>query len=155
MYSALVANSYGCFLFGILGSASLASEVAAPLDLLLLLLSGMFLALPSLPRPLMYLRYLSAFYYCNDAFAVIHWAQVQNITCPLDDDLPCLHNGTEVLQRFGFTTPPQNWISAPADVGSLLQLISNDLLGLFILAAIMHVGAYVGLRKQANKEAAY
>lgn len=77
------------------------------------------------------------------------------LACPLDDDLPCLHNGTEVLQRFGFTTPPQNWISAPADVGSLLQLISNDLLGLFILAAIMHVGAYVGLRKQANKEAAY
>ncbi|CAG2066229.1 unnamed protein product, partial [Timema podura] len=40
--------------------------------------------------------------YSNEAMSIVQWAGVTNITCLNDPDTPCLMDGEDVLQKYGF-----------------------------------------------------
>jgi hypothetical protein len=49
------------------------------------------------------LKYISWFYYANEALIVNQWADVNNLPCDgIDANLPCYHNGDEVLALVDF-----------------------------------------------------
>lgn len=73
--AAITATSYGLFISSIFESVFLATEMAAPFDLLFFIFSGAYLNVDYVP----YLKYFSLFYYTNEAMMNIYWRNVTDI----------------------------------------------------------------------------
>lgn len=73
--ASFTAHAYGLMLSGIFNSDALTVEIAPPLDLLFLVLAGMFINLDAYP----YLRYISIFYYPNEALATLYWYDIEEL----------------------------------------------------------------------------
>lgn len=73
--SAVSATGYGLFLSTIFESEKMASECAAPFDLLFLIFGGAYYNVDSIP----FLKYFSLFFYANEALMYDFWIDVDNI----------------------------------------------------------------------------
>ena len=50
-----------------------------------------------------WIKYISWFFYCNEALMINQWSDVDNLPCEnLDQGLPCFHNGDDVLKLLDF-----------------------------------------------------
>lgn len=73
--SAIVATGYGLFISSIFETEKMSTECAAPFDLLFLIFGGAYYNVDSLP----FLKYLSLFFYSNEALMYSFWINVDNI----------------------------------------------------------------------------
>lgn len=67
--TAITSSAYGCMISGFFESARMTSEIAPPLDLLFLILGGVYINLSAFSR----LKFTSLFFYSNEALAVTYW----------------------------------------------------------------------------------
>ncbi|GLH03487.1 Protein scarlet [Gryllus bimaculatus] len=135
LISACSASAYGCALSAVFQSPNIASVISVPVDLATMLMAGMFFNIRSLPSVISWIKYLSQLHYTNEVLLVLHWQNIDYIDCPEDKSLPCLRNGTQVLQAYGYS--PGN--------------VSGDLIALVLIFFILNVIGCLGLWRQARK----
>ncbi|NP_001243922.1 scarlet [Bombyx mori] len=126
-----VAIACGSFFSCAFGSMPLAIAYLVPFDYSLMMTSGIFIKLSSIPRYVAWIRYLSWLMYSNEAMSIVQWDGVENITCTNSNStgVPCVSTGDEVLMQYDFTSS-NLWL----DISALLLLyITFHLLALLAL----------------------
>ncbi|XP_066247718.1 protein scarlet [Euwallacea similis] len=95
---------------GILFSCAFESVPSAmaylvPFDYVLMITSGLFIKRGTIPAVIGWSRYLSWLMYSTESLSIIQWQGITNITCDNreDDNLPCLRDGTSVLDQYSFS----------------------------------------------------
>lgn len=157
LITAFTANAYGLCMSGIFKSVIL--EISSVFDLIFICMSGIYINLDAFP----YVRYISMFFFSNEALAIQFWHNVteigrcfnllpcqriissfylnHNTECSPKFKGHCLKNGTEVLESFSYATS--------------MSSLPWDYFGLFVLAVIMHVLAYFGIRRIIRSDGYY
>ncbi|CAF4750093.1 unnamed protein product, partial [Rotaria sp. Silwood2] len=80
-----------------------AQALQIPILLPLMVFGGFFLNNQSGQKWLTWMKYISWFYYSNEALIINQWADVHSLPCEgLEPELPCYHNGDEILQLLDF-----------------------------------------------------
>ncbi|XP_033606490.1 protein scarlet-like [Cryptotermes secundus] len=120
-------------------SPAMATVAAVPIDLISLIMAGIFYNVRVLPASVIWLKYLSQFYYSNEALAVVHWQKVDYIRCPNNTNLPCLENGQQVLDEYGFNT----------------ENLWRDLITLAVFYITLHFVGFLGVWRRSKKRAVY
>ncbi|XP_045491217.1 protein scarlet [Colias croceus] len=119
------------------GSMPVAIAYLVPFDYSLMMTSGLFIKLSSIPKYISWIRHLSWLMYSNEAMTILQWDGVQNITCaPEDNGAPCLSTGDEVLSMYDFTSN-EFW---------------PDIVALVILYVAFHLLALVALRYRTRRK---
>ncbi|KAI8129006.1 Protein brown [Lucilia cuprina] len=131
--SAVAATGYGLFLSTIFETEKMASECAAPFDLLFLIFGGAYYNVDSIP----FLKYFSLFFYSNEALMYNFWINVDKIDCPQNEAHPCIKNGYEVLVRGSFRIGDDTYWT--------------DCLGLVFVALVFNIIAYFFVRKYVKR----
>ncbi|CAG5011888.1 unnamed protein product [Parnassius apollo] len=134
-----VAIACGSFFSCAFGSMPIAIAYLVPFDYSLMLTSGLFVKLSSIPKYISWIRHLSWVMYSNEAMSILQWDGVQNITCVVSDNsvgTPCLSTGDEVLGKYDFQSS-QFWI---------------DVMALVILCFAFHLLALVALRYRTRRK---
>lgn len=130
--------AYGFFLSGIFESFFVGTELSGIVDLFLLLVSGMYINV----NHVKWLKFLSFFFYANETVAINFWLKVEDIHCVVEDEENvCFQNGTQVLEHFGYGT---SYFDIYADY--LYQLI---------LTIVLHILAFIGIRKNVQSTGFY
>lgn len=96
-----VSTACGCFFSAVYQSVPLAMAYLVPFDYVLMITMGPFIKLSSLPVYVQWVKYLSWLLHSTEALTIIQWRGVHNISCETTE-LPCLTDGTEVLDRYDF-----------------------------------------------------
>ncbi|KAL6423725.1 hypothetical protein ACFW04_010306 [Cataglyphis niger] len=130
--AAICSTAYGMMTSSWISNIDIVTTLMVPLDLLLLLTAGVFYNLRTLPSYLGYFKYMSIFYYATEAVSIIHWSGIKSIDCPVNRDLPCLSNGTEVLSEYGYNDGNFWW----------------DITGLLLLTILMNIVVYFGIKRR-------
>ncbi|XP_059054956.1 protein brown-like [Achroia grisella] len=138
-FTGLSSVAFGLGMGAFFISTGLMDDVMASVDLPLLLTSGVFLRLTSMPTWLYPLKYLSHFYYGMDALSNIYWRQIDYIDCPSNSTDPCIKDGVSALIYMGYSK----------------NYIVQDISGLFLVLSIWSTLAYYGLKREENKGYAY
>ncbi|KAL7048844.1 hypothetical protein ACKWTF_003504 [Chironomus riparius] len=133
----LCSMAYGFFLSGIFSSFFVGIELSGIVDLVLLLVSGMYTNVKFVPL----LKYISFFFYANETVSIIFWSQVDKLKCHPNPEIQCFANGTEVLESMGFGTTEFD--------------IYKDYLYQFILTVVLHVFAFLGVRRNVRRSGFY
>lgn len=74
-----VSTACGCFFSAAFNSVPLAMAYLVPFDYILMITSGVFLKLSTLPEYLSWLPYFSWLMYGNEAMSIVQWEGVTNI----------------------------------------------------------------------------
>lgn len=101
-----VATACGCFFSTAFNSVPVSIACLVPFDVSLLITSGVFIQLNTIPFFLKWLKYLSWMMYANEAMTIVQWEGVKNITCN-DGQLPCLSTADDVFDQYSFS--PSNF----------------------------------------------
>ncbi|XP_049811851.1 protein scarlet-like [Schistocerca nitens] len=133
------ALAYGCMMSALFESYDLIATLTVAIDLLSMLMAGIFNNLRALPKRIAWLKYLSQFYYCNELLASLFWKHVDHISCPNNPDLPCLHNGEEVLDQYGFN--PHNTMT--------------DIIVLFAFFVLLSMIGFIQIWRRSRKYSIY
>ncbi|XP_055919755.1 protein brown [Eupeodes corollae] len=133
----IAGTAYGFFISSIFEKDKLASEMAAPFDLLFLIFGGAYYNVDSLP----FFKYLSLFFYSNEALMYNYWVGVEGIECSQNLNHPCVRTGIEVLQQNSFRSQNYTFLF--------------DCSALVVLAGIFHLMAYCFIRKYVNRTGYY
>ncbi|XP_052132931.1 LOW QUALITY PROTEIN: protein scarlet [Frankliniella occidentalis] len=96
-----VSTACGFFFSAAFESVPTAMAYLVPFDYVLMITSGVFVKLSTLPSYVSWTQYLSWLMYSNEAMSILQWQGVGNITCP-DATLPCLQDGDHVLDHYSF-----------------------------------------------------
>ncbi|ALC41689.1 bw [Drosophila busckii] len=128
---------YGVFLSSLFENDRLASECAAPFDLVFLIFGGSYMNVDSIPL----IKYISLFFYSNEALMYKFWIDIDKIDCPTNETHPCFKNGTEVLQQGSYRT---------ADYTYWLDCVS-----LMAVALAFHFVSFFLLRRYVNRSGYY
>ncbi|XP_072943704.1 protein scarlet [Epargyreus clarus] len=134
-----VAIACGSFFSCAFGSMPVAIAYLVPFDYSLMMTSGLFVKLSSIPSYVSWIRHLSWLMYSNEAMSILQWDGVQNITCPakmIDPGSPCLSTGDEVLDRYDFNS----------------SRLWPDVFALLILYVIFHLLALIALRYRTRRK---
>ncbi|XP_067635353.1 protein brown-like isoform X2 [Eurosta solidaginis] len=135
--SAIAGTGYGLFISTLFETVTTASECAGPFDLFFQMLGGAFYNVDSIPL----LKYLSLFFYVNEALFYTFWIDVDEIDCPANLENACVQNGLEVLQRNSYRTADYTyWI---------------DCVGLLGLTVGFNIIAYSLIRKYVRRSGYY
>lgn len=151
------ATAYGLMLSGMFESSQLTTELAPPFDVLFCLLAGVYVRWDLM----WYVKYFSLFFYSNEAISVLMWRDVQTlgkcviymtiknpliinyaVDCADSTDGFCLKNGKEVLESLDYGT------------GSYLTILF-DVFGMMLVAAVMHLIGYFGVRRMVTRAGYY
>ncbi|XP_019559775.3 protein scarlet [Aedes albopictus] len=98
-----VSTACGCFFSAAFNSLPLAMAYLVPFDYILMITSGVFIQLSSMPKAISWTPYISWMMYANEAMSIAQWEGVSNITCSVEDpNLPCMRTGEEVLAHYSF-----------------------------------------------------
>ncbi|KAL1398876.1 hypothetical protein pipiens_008614 [Culex pipiens pipiens] len=98
-----VSTACGCFFSAAFNSLPLAMAYLVPFDYILMITSGVFIQIGSMPVSISWMPYISWMLYANEAMSIAQWEGVTNITCSTEDpNLPCMRTGTEVLTHYSF-----------------------------------------------------
>ncbi|CAF0976526.1 unnamed protein product [Adineta ricciae] len=93
----------GSVLSVVANTAEQAQAIQIPILLPLMIFGGFFLNNQSGQEWLKWIKYLSWFYYSNEALIINQWEDVDNLPCEnLDPGLPCYHNGDEIIELVAF-----------------------------------------------------
>jgi len=132
----LVSNvccSFGYMVSCMSSSPTMAITIAPPFIVPFMLFGGFFLNVKSIPKWLRWIKYLSWFYYGNEAFAINQWESIPELYCPdayKTSDIPCPPgNGEDVLKQFNFEK----------------DNITQDMLSLLALVFLYKILAYLAL----------
>ncbi|XP_055300850.1 protein scarlet [Sitodiplosis mosellana] len=98
-----VATACGCFFSIAFNSVDMAIGFLVPFDVSLMITSGVFIKLNSIPYPLNVIKYVSWMKYANEAMTIVQWEGVTNITCNFEAQLPCIGSAEEIYSQFDFT----------------------------------------------------
>ncbi|KAJ8914463.1 hypothetical protein NQ315_011404 [Exocentrus adspersus] len=102
--TANVASACGIMFSNVWNSVPTAMAYLVPFDYILMVTSGLFIKLSTLPSVVNWTKYLSWLMYAMESLSIIQWRDVSNITCENEKlDLPCIRNGTEVLEKYDFS----------------------------------------------------
>ncbi|EDW01079.1 protein brown [Drosophila grimshawi] len=135
--SATAAVGYGIFLSSLFETDKMASECAAPFDLIFLIFGGTYMNVDSVPL----LKYFSLFFYSNEALMYNFWIDIDNIDCPVNEDHPCVKTGLEVLQQASFRTADNTyWL---------------DCVSLLMVALVFHIVSFTLVRRYINRSGYY
>lgn len=137
MLSGLCAMAYGYFLSGLFASFFVGIEMSGIVDLVLLLVSGMYMNVKFVP----WLKYISFFFYANESVSIIFWSRVDTLKCHPNPELPCFKNGTEVLESLGF--------------GTSYNDLYMDYFYQLSLTIILHILAFFGVRRNVRRTGFY
>ncbi|EFN66384.1 Protein scarlet [Camponotus floridanus] len=96
-----VSTACGCFFSAVYKSMPLAMAYLVPFDYIFMLTMGPFIKLSSLPVYIRWVRYFSWLLHSTETLTIVQWEGVHNISCETVE-LPCLTEGTEVLDRYDF-----------------------------------------------------
>lgn len=80
--TSFTAHAYGMMLSGIFGTGAITAEISPPFDLLFLLMAGMYINLHEFP----YIRYISLFFFSNEALATLYWYDITEIGKAFSND---------------------------------------------------------------------
>ncbi|XP_017147810.1 protein brown isoform X1 [Drosophila miranda] len=135
--SAVAAVGYGVFLSSLFESDKMASECAAPFDLIFLLFGGVYMNVDTWPG----LKYLSLFFYSNEALMYKFWIDIDTIDCPINADHPCVKSGLEVLQQASYRTADYTyWL---------------DCFSLLLVAVVFHIVSFGLVRRYIHRSGYY
>lgn len=130
-----VSAACGCFFSNAFSSVAIAMACLVPFDYVLMVTSGLFSKLSTLPYYISWTQNLSWLLYSNEAMSIVQWADVLNITCEMQNsDLPCLKNGSEVLDKYNFRT----------------EHLWRNIVAMTTLYFIFHLLGYLCLRSRAR-----
>lgn len=167
MISSFTANAYGLMMSNMFKIAI--SEVASITDLIFLCISGFYMNLNSFP----YIRYISLFFFSNEALAILFWSDVDEIGKHPTQFvfIQCLNVDFIFLFHFLFVASSQNTECSPKFEGKcfrngtdVLRSMSYrtelidvlyDYVGLVILGLIMHLLAYSFTRRNIRSVGYY
>lgn len=135
--SGICAMAYGFFLSGLFESVFIGTELSAIVDLILLLVSGMYMSVKTVPL----LKYISFFFYANETVSIRFWMDVDEIKCSPNPEFSCFPNGTSVLESLEFGTTEFD--------------IYKDYLYQALLTVILHILAFIGIKKNVLKTGFY
>ncbi|KAL4714066.1 hypothetical protein ACJJTC_008420 [Scirpophaga incertulas] len=124
-----VAIACGSFFSCAFGSMPVAIAYLVPFDYSLMMTSGLFVKLSSIPKYVAWIRHLSWLMYSNEAMSILQWDGIDNISCANSTGTPCLSTGNEVLSRYDFDTS-HLW---PDVIALLLLYLAFHLLALLAL----------------------
>nr|WOD55116.1 ABCG transpoter Redboy2 [Hymenopus coronatus] len=139
IFAAISATAYGCVLSAAFESITTASLFSAPIELVLMTYSGIYVQLNSLPAHLSWIRYISQFYYGIEAVSILQWDYVTKIDCPNPEITGCIPTGKEALQYYGFS--PSN--------------LYIDLFGLTALYCILHLVGFIAIWCRSRQQPVY
>ncbi|XP_043486413.1 protein scarlet-like [Polistes fuscatus] len=139
MSCAFAGSALGFLMSASFDSIDTASLISVPIDFISLMFSGIFLHLGHLLPSISWMRYLSIFYYGLEAISLKQWIQFDHIDCLPDPEAPCISNGLEVLDKYGY----------------ILGHYYVDLLGLLIIFLVCHSISFLVLRYRSQKEPVY
>lgn len=133
-----VAIACGSFFSCAFGSMPVAIAYLVPFDYSLMVTSGLFVKLETIPIYISWIRHLSWLMYSNEAMSILQWDGIVNITCAVETmpGAPCLSTGEEVLNLYDFNT--SNFM--------------GDITALFILYFVFHVLAVIALIHRTRKK---
>ncbi|XP_061711951.1 protein scarlet-like [Cydia pomonella] len=132
-----VAIACGSFFSCAFGSMPVAIAYLVPFDYCLMMTSGIFIKLSTIPKYISWIRHLSWLMYSNEAMSILQWDGVSNITCsPTESGTPCLSTGDEVLNVYDFTTS-HFW---------------TDVIALAVLYLAFHLLALLALRHRTRRK---
>lgn len=131
------AIAYGFFLSGLFESVLIGTELSSILDLILMLVSGIYINVKTVPL----LKYISFFFYANETVAISFWLTKDKIKCSDNPEFACFPNGTAVLESLAF--------------GTSESVIYEDYLFQLGVTLILHVLAFIGIRRIVRKSAFY
>ncbi|CAG9096017.1 unnamed protein product [Plutella xylostella] len=98
-----VAIACGAFFSCAFGSMPVAIAYLVPFDYALMMTSGIFVRLSSIPKFISWIRHLSWLMYSNEAMTILQWDGIDDIPCANTTEVrPCLSTGEEVLDRYDF-----------------------------------------------------
>lgn len=132
-----VAIACGSFFSCAFGSMPIAIAYLVPFDYALMMTSGLFVKLSSMPKYVSWIRYLSWLMYSNEAMSILQWDGVNNITCTTKQiGIPCISTGDEVLAMYDFQIT-NLWI---------------DVMALCVLYLSFHSLAVLALRHRTRRK---
>lgn len=152
--STLVMNvscACGCFFSAAFNSVPMAMAYLVPFDYILMITSGAFIKINTLPAYLAFLPYFSWLLYGNEAMSIAQWDGIYNISkkiiyycedieneiflaCSNSTDIPCFNSGEEVLNHYNFEA----------------NHLSMDIFLMIILYIGFHFLGYMSLYKRAK-----
>lgn len=137
--SGICAIAYGFFLSGLFESFFIGAELSSIVDLVLLLVSGVYINVKTVPL----LKYISFFFYANENVSISFWLSIDEsmLRCDTERGYACFLNGTEVLESLGYGT-------------SKFDIYQNYLYQL-VLTLVVHVFAFIGIRRNVRKVGFY
>ncbi|XP_046741059.1 ABC multidrug transporter H-like [Diprion similis] len=98
-----VSTACGCFFSAAFDSVPLAMAYLVPFDYILMVTMGPFIKLGTLPAYVQWVKYISWLLHSTEALTIVQWDGVHNISCEVEDpELPCMTDGSEVLDRYDF-----------------------------------------------------
>ncbi|XP_043285630.1 protein brown-like [Venturia canescens] len=134
--SGICGLAYGSMVASFVEDNEIATIVMVPIDLIAFLMSGIFYNLRTLKWYTQLLKYISMFYYTNEALAIAHWSQIEDIECANSSSVQCVSTGSEVLLQYGFEES-HFWM---------------DILAMIILAVAMNLSGYLGMRRRRSSK---
>ncbi|GFV96372.1 protein white [Trichonephila clavipes] len=125
------AASFGYMISCISTGLNVAPSIASPFILPFVIFGGFYLNVDSVPKYFVWLKYISMFYYGNEALLINQWAPVTNLTCPSSS---CMPDGKAVLANFHFN---ENHLLRNISIIGVLLVVFRTLafLGLLIKSA--------------------
>ncbi|XP_018318847.1 protein scarlet isoform X5 [Agrilus planipennis] len=131
-----VATACGLMFSNAFESVPSAFSVLVPFDYILMITSGIFIKLSTLPVILSWTKYISWLMYSMESLSIIQWNGVHNISCEyINPEIPCTTEGREVLDKLSFS---QN---------NLLR----DIISMIVICIVFHLLALFFLWKRIRK----
>uniref|UniRef100_A0A182PSF7 Regulatory protein zeste n=1 Tax=Anopheles epiroticus TaxID=199890 RepID=A0A182PSF7_9DIPT len=105
--SVLVMNvsiACGCFFSTLFPTVASAMSYLVPFDYILMITSGIFIKIWSMPTYLRWMPFISWMMFASEAISIAQWDGVKSIECSNIIPSVCLHNGEQVLDQYSFSS---------------------------------------------------
>uniref|UniRef100_A0A182N0T9 ABC transporter domain-containing protein n=1 Tax=Anopheles dirus TaxID=7168 RepID=A0A182N0T9_9DIPT len=105
--SVLVMNvsiACGCFFSTLFPTVASAMSYLVPFDYILMITSGIFIKIWSMPLYLRWMPFLSWMMFASEAISIAQWDGVKSIECSNIIPSVCLHDGEQVLEQYSFSS---------------------------------------------------
>ncbi|XP_046672915.1 protein scarlet-like [Homalodisca vitripennis] len=136
---AVTGTAWGCLISATFESVATGSLISVPIEQICLMFCGIFLSISDAPMYLVWIKYISMFYYGLEAVSIQQWSEIDEIPCSENKNVPCISSGNDVLNNYGYSSNNFNL----------------DLLGLGMLYCIAHIIGFVSFKQRSKKQAAY
>ncbi|XP_038045152.1 protein white-like [Patiria miniata] len=98
----ITAVSFGVFLSVASPTSEIALNLMIPIFFLFTLFGGFYMNPLTTPVYFIWVRFVSWYPAVFEILQVNQWATIENLDCELNSTLPCLENGEQVLDKYGY-----------------------------------------------------